>query len=82
MNLFHQIGVDCEHSENFGKQCIRVLPDMCPEGGKFIQKQLELLLSHRLYYKLAVMREKEERTTAPCTLSSFEHHVTVELRAK
>ena len=55
---------------------------MCPEGGKFVQKQLELLLSHRLYYKLAVMREKEERTTAPCTLSSFEHHVTVELRAK
>jgi hypothetical protein len=55
---------------------------MCPEGGKFIQKQLELLLSHRLYYELAVMREKEERATASCTLSSFEHHVTVELRAK
>jgi len=82
MNFFHEIGVNSEDAENFGQQGVGVLLDMSSECRKFIQKQLKLLLGHRLYNEFPIVREKEEGATASSSLASFEHHVAVELGTK
>jgi len=50
---------------------------MCDVIIKHIQKEIKLMLTHRLDDKPLIMAKEEETSARACSLSSFEDHISV-----
>ena len=65
----------CQETFPVGSQMVEI-------ERQHLQIDLHLVLSHRLYYVLAVMAEEEETSTSASTFSCHENHRRIDCRVQ